>query len=343
MGRPPCCDKSNVRRGLWTAEEDKKIVAYVSTHGAGNWASVPKKAGLKRCGKSCRLRWTNYLRPDLKHDDFTPGEEQTIISLHAKIGSRWSIIAHQLPGRTDNDVKNYWNTKLKKKLIQRGIDPVTHRPISHVVNSIQGLSRACDGDIEVNAAECHIQKDPRVSCLGRDHHHAFAPLPESTPDLAETAMAEQEAASYSCKPAWDLLVQLHAVKLVADASVEGLTTPLSFSHNLPGSAPLPSSLNLTPETIAEGPSDFSWTDLTPQGGLPTFPFAEAPPLRGIFQDEGGEICGGTPAILGEDDGDDHRGASSPSDINSFVESLLSRDDEMMWAFPEFLNDPFVCP
>ncbi|XP_015069469.1 transcription factor MYB35 [Solanum pennellii] len=132
MGRPPCCDKANVKRGPWTAEEDAKILAYVATHGIGNWTLVPQKAGLNRCGKSCRLRWTNYLRPDLKHDNFTPQEEDCILELHKTIGSRWSLIAKQLPGRTDNDVKNYWNTKLKKKLVNMGIDPVTHKPFAQV-------------------------------------------------------------------------------------------------------------------------------------------------------------------------------------------------------------------
>ncbi|KAJ3682859.1 hypothetical protein LUZ60_013086 [Juncus effusus] len=140
MGRPPCCDKTNVKKGPWTAEEDAKLLAYTSTHGIGNWTAVPQKAGLKRCGKSCRLRYTNYLRPNLKHENFTPEEEDHIITLHAMIGSRWSIIANSLPGRTDNDVKNYWNTKLSKKLSQNGIDPVTHRPISDVMLSIHRLS-----------------------------------------------------------------------------------------------------------------------------------------------------------------------------------------------------------
>ncbi|KAJ6970383.1 transcription factor MYB35-like [Populus alba x Populus x berolinensis] len=88
MARPPCCGKLNVRRGLWTADEDAKILAHVAKHGTGNWTVVPKKAGLQRCGKSCRLRWTNYLSPDLKHDNFTPQEEEMIIRLHAAIGSR---------------------------------------------------------------------------------------------------------------------------------------------------------------------------------------------------------------------------------------------------------------
>ncbi|GER36848.1 myb domain protein 37 [Striga asiatica] len=73
--------------------------------------------GLRRCGKSCRLRWLNYLRPNIKHGEFSDDEDRIICSLFASIGSRWSIIAAQLPGRTDNDIKNYWNTKLKKKLM----------------------------------------------------------------------------------------------------------------------------------------------------------------------------------------------------------------------------------
>ncbi|RLN12638.1 DNA binding protein [Panicum miliaceum] len=140
MGRPPCCDKANVKKGPWTPEEDAKLLAYTSTHGTGNWTNVPQRAGLKRCGKSCRLRYTNYLRPNLKHENFTQEEEDLIVTLHAMLGSRWSLIANQLPGRTDNDVKNYWNTKLSKKLRQRGIDPITHRPIADLMHSISALA-----------------------------------------------------------------------------------------------------------------------------------------------------------------------------------------------------------
>ncbi|KAG5002997.1 hypothetical protein JHK84_027241 [Glycine max] len=81
------------------------------------------QTGLKRCGKSCRLRWLNYLRPNLKHGEFSEGEDRIICTLFASIGSRWSIIASQLPGRTDNDIKNYWNTKLKKKMMGVKMNP----------------------------------------------------------------------------------------------------------------------------------------------------------------------------------------------------------------------------
>ncbi|XP_040385480.1 transcription factor MYB30-like [Oryza brachyantha] len=121
MGRSPCCDKAAVKRGPWTAEEDARLRSYIQQHGTGgNWIALPRKVGLRRCGKSCRLRWLNYLRPDIRHGGFSADEDRLICALHAAIGSRWSVIAAHLPGRTDNDVKNYWNTRLKKRLLAAG-------------------------------------------------------------------------------------------------------------------------------------------------------------------------------------------------------------------------------
>ncbi|XP_021903055.1 transcription factor WER-like [Carica papaya] len=116
MGRKPCCSKEGLNRGAWTAMEDKILIDYIKLHGDGNWRNLPKKAGLKRCGKSCRLRWLNYLRPDIKRGNITHDEEELIIRLHNLLGNRWSLIAGRLPGRTDNEIKNYWNTKIGKKL-----------------------------------------------------------------------------------------------------------------------------------------------------------------------------------------------------------------------------------
>ncbi|KAK6256355.1 hypothetical protein QUC31_018073 [Theobroma cacao] len=129
MGRQPCCDKVGLKRGPWTIEEDHKLMNFILNNGIHCWRTVPKLAGLLRCGKSCRLRWINYLRPDLKRGAFTESEEDQIIQLHARLGNRWSKIASHFPGRTDNEIKNHWNTRIKKKLKLLGLDPVTHKPI----------------------------------------------------------------------------------------------------------------------------------------------------------------------------------------------------------------------
>ncbi|KAM0921838.1 hypothetical protein ACQ4PT_006582 [Festuca glaucescens] len=129
MGRQPCCDKVGLKKGPWTAEEDQKLVSFLLGNGQCCWRAVPKLAGLLRCGKSCRLRWTNYLRPDLKRGLLSDEEERTVVDLHEQLGNRWSKIASHLPGRTDNEIKNHWNTHIKKKLRKMGIDPVTHKPL----------------------------------------------------------------------------------------------------------------------------------------------------------------------------------------------------------------------
>ncbi|GFP90774.1 transcription factor rax3 [Phtheirospermum japonicum] len=123
--------RQNVKKGPWSPEEDAKLKEYIEKHGTGgNGLPLPHKVGLRRCGKSCRLRWLNYLRPNIKHGEFSDDEDRIICSLFASIGSRWSIIAAQLPGRTDNDIKNYWNTKLKKKLMGNNNNNIIMAPIS---------------------------------------------------------------------------------------------------------------------------------------------------------------------------------------------------------------------
>ncbi|GKB29187.1 homeodomain-like protein, partial [Tanacetum coccineum] len=147
MGKSDRCDKKKkknrsknkkddgtavgLKKGPWTLEEDQRLISYIQQFGQGSWRSLSAKAGLKRCGKSCRLRWNNYLRPDIETGTFSLEEERTIIQLHALLGNRWSAIATHLPNRTDSKIKNHWNSHIKKRLAKMGIDPMTHKPKNH--------------------------------------------------------------------------------------------------------------------------------------------------------------------------------------------------------------------
>ncbi|KFK38704.1 hypothetical protein AALP_AA3G148900 [Arabis alpina] len=143
----PCCTKMGMKRGPWTVEEDEILVSFVKKEGEGRWRSLPKRAGLLRCGKSCRLRWMNYLRPTVKRGGITSDEEDLILRLHRLLGNRWSLIAGRIPGRTDNEIKNYWNTHLRKKLIRQGIDPQTHKPLDD--NNIHKREEEVSGDGQI--------------------------------------------------------------------------------------------------------------------------------------------------------------------------------------------------
>ncbi|KAF3324245.1 myb-related protein 306-like protein [Carex littledalei] len=195
MGRPPCCDKLGVKKGPWTPEEDLMLVSYIQEHGPGNWRSVPTNTGLMRCSKSCRLRWTNYLRPGIKRGSFTDQEERLIIHLQALLGNRWAAIASYLPERTDNDIKNYWNTHLKKKLkrLQMGEEGegTSKRPSSNNQSMSKGQwERRLQTDI-------HMARQALREALSLDSdpvqpnpsQHSYLSSPVTTSQASQTAVS----------------------------------------------------------------------------------------------------------------------------------------------------------
>ncbi|KAJ7955424.1 MYB transcription factor [Quillaja saponaria] len=184
----PCSSKFGLKRGPWTPEEDELLSNYINKEGEGRWRTLPNRAGLLRCGKSCRLRWMNYLRPSVKRGQIAPDEEDLILRLHRLLGNRWSLIAGRIPGRTDNEIKNYWNTHLSKKLISQGIDPRTHKPLTTstttttstatativAANIIKGKGKANSSSSlaskQINRTLEHYPTDPSTNT---DHYRYF--------------------------------------------------------------------------------------------------------------------------------------------------------------------------
>ncbi|XP_019198062.1 PREDICTED: myb-related protein 306 [Ipomoea nil] len=180
MGRPPCCDKVGVKKGPWTPEEDIILVSYIQENGPGNWRAVPTNTGLLRCSKSCRLRWTNYLRPGIKRGNFTEQEEKMIIHLQALLGNRWAAIASYLPQRTDNDIKNYWNTHLKKKLKKmQGEDNANADNINGGANSSSSSHHSISkGQWERRLqTDIHLAKQALCEALSLDKSNPVQPAP----------------------------------------------------------------------------------------------------------------------------------------------------------------------
>ncbi|GKV00173.1 hypothetical protein SLEP1_g12910 [Rubroshorea leprosula] len=150
-----------VRKGAWTPEEDDLLKKCIQRHGEGKWHQVPFKAGLNRCRKSCRLRWLNYLKPNIKRGEFAEDEVDLIIRLHKLLGNRWSLIAGRLPGRTSNDIKNFWNSHLRKTMVSHTEEQIHQRKpnINVIKPRPRVLSRSLTRPLEENI--CNTPPPPQ--------------------------------------------------------------------------------------------------------------------------------------------------------------------------------------
>ncbi|KAI4343812.1 hypothetical protein L6164_011119 [Bauhinia variegata] len=310
---------------VWTAEE------VVSKHGSSNWTAVPKKAGLKRFGKSCRLRWANHLRPDLNNDSFTPQEEDLLVKLHAAIGSRWSIIAQQLPGKTDNDVKNHWNTKLKKKLSDMGIDPVTHKPFSKLLADYGNIGG--------------VQKpSTRTGSLSKDFKNAILlkSNPYPIPSQGQRNMKSQTSLLPKMEPTENSFFHN---KNYTDIDLAQFQVPISGEGCLP-STPSPSSSSSTYST-ENLPLPFCWNDFLLEDAFPAAADNQEQETMPAFLSK--DFVSQIENVIQQSENkkeviSSHQNPATDLQLSSssefsFLEAMLNQENDMFLNFPHLMEEP----
>ncbi|KAI0509868.1 hypothetical protein KFK09_010465 [Dendrobium nobile] len=183
------------RKGPWTEQEDLQLVCYVSLFGHRRWDFIAKISGLKRTGKSCRLRWVNYLHPGLKHGRMAPEEEHLILELHSKWGNKWSQIAGRLPGRTDNEIKNYWRTHMRK---------LAQESKKNLLSSSPSSSSTSSASLSIETSINRMENEEEVKVKGYPMDQLWNEIVNSD---SNSAMSFKQYKAMEYSPLWEYCVE----------------------------------------------------------------------------------------------------------------------------------------
>lgn len=272
-------DEPDRIKGPWSPEEDAALQHFVQKYGPRNWSLI-SKAIPGRSGKSCRLRWCNQLSPQVEHRPFTPEEDATIVRAHAQHGNKWATIARMLSGRTDNAIKNHWNSTLRRRC-QGGGALVIDDEITSGADGFRKRNLCDDADADADAdASRKFKKltlgtttttepcsssasDRSDSSLVFGSPHIYRPVPRAAPlalsNEANLTLNHHEASCSSTDPPTSLCLSLPGTDTPARPTVALNALPL----------PLPLPVTSSPVATLSSPVAPLSSPVAPPGYIKT--------------------------------------------------------------------------